>query len=493
MARNSFFKTKSVARIQAEAMQSPLVRTLGPANLVLLGIGCIIGTGIFVLTGQAAANYAGPAIVLSFVLAGLACAFAGLCYAELASTLPISGSAYTYTYATVGELFAWVMGLLLILEYGLAAATVAVGWSGYLVSLLGQFGIVVPAAVASADGGINLPAMFGALMMMALLVRGVGESAAVNNIVVAVKVSVVVLFIGIGALYIDPANWHPFIPDPVELTVNGAAHMAFGWDGIARAASIVFFAYIGFEAVSTAAQEAKDPQRSMPIGILGSLVVCTVLYVLTAAVLTGVVPYSELNVPAPMAVAADHIGIGWFPTVVKLGALMGMTSVMLVLMYGQTRIFYIMSRDGLIPPVFSVVHSRFHTPWINTLIVGAIIALAAAFTPLSVLGDMVSFGTLTAFVIVCYSVIYMRRSHPELIRPFRTPFHPWIPLLGMLFCGALVLTFEARYFAMIGIWLGIGLLFYLFYGRHHSKLASGEEPLPADSDFVHKEHEQGTE
>jgi basic amino acid/polyamine antiporter, APA family len=497
-----YLATKSVARIQEEAMQSKLLRTLGPWNLVSLGIGCIIGTGIFVLTGQAAANYAGPAIIISFVISGTACAFAGLCYAELASTLPISGSAYTYTYATMGEIFAWIMGLLLILEYGVAASTVAVGWSGYMVSLLNQFGLHIPAVLTSAYGQsvhlangrtasalFNMPAMLGALAVMLLLVRGVSESATVNNIIVFIKVSVVVAFVAIGVSYINPANWVPFIPPVAQISNGGAMHQAFGFDGVLRAASIVFFAYVGFEAVSTAAQETRNPQRNMPIGILGSLIICTILYMLTSAVLTGVVPYAQLNVPDPMAVAADHMGLGWFSTFVKLGALMGMTSVMLVLMYGQTRIFYIMSRDGLMPPLFSRVHSRFHTPWINTLLVGVIIAIASALTPLSVLGDMVSFGTLMAFVMVCYSVIYLRRRHAELHRPFRTPFYPWVPILGMLSCFGLIMTFEASYFRMIGLWLAAGMLFYIFYGRHHSRLIHEEKPLPADQDFVKQEHE----
>ncbi len=391
---------KTVQQIQSEAQSHALKRSLGKWNLVSLGIGCIIGAGIFVMTGTAAAQHAGPAILLSFVFTGIACAFVGLCYAELASVLPISGSAYTYAYATLGEVIAWVMGWLLILEYGVAASTVAVGWSGYINSFLLNFHIMIPPELTTAvnqavtvtdifrdqfaakgyhftpdgtgtllsasgqvvRGMFNLPAFLGIVMVGTLLVIGVSESAKVNNIIVFVKLLVVCMFIGIGAFYVHPANWHPFIPAKEAAGV-------YGWGGIFRAASIIFFAYVGFEAVSTAAQEARNPQKDMPFGILGSLFICTVLYIGVAAVLTGIVPYKLLNVADPMAVAVDHIGLGWFSLVIKIGAITGLSSVMLVLLYGQTRIFYIMGRDGLLPDFFCAVHPKFHTPYLNTIVV----------------------------------------------------------------------------------------------------------------------------
>ena len=395
-----YFVRKSMATIQAEGNNHDMKRELSALNLVSLGIGCIIGAGIFVLTGQAAAQHAGPAIILSFVIAGLACAFAALCYAELASVLPVSGSAYTYAYATLGESVAWAMGWLLILEYGLASATVAVGWSGYVSSLLKEFGLIIPKTLSQpyfelvngslqASGGFNLPAIIGILAVTALLVVGVSESAKVNNFIVAVKLFVVLAFIGVGVFYIDTNNWHPFIPENIG---DGK----FGVDGILKGAGVIFFAYIGFEAVSTAAQEAKNPQRDMPIGILGSLVICTILYMAVSAVLTGIVSYKELNVPDPMAVAVDKINIPMLSMLIKLGAVMGLSSVMLVLVYGQTRIFYMMSKDGLIPQIFSKLHEKYKTPYINTIIVGIVVAIAASLTPISVLGDLVSMGTLFA-------------------------------------------------------------------------------------------------
>ena len=502
---SQLFLKKSVQRIQQEGMQSELKRSLGPWNLVSLGIGCIIGAGIFVMTGTAAAQHAGPAIILSFVLAGIVCAFTGLCYAELASVLPVSGSAYTYAYATLGEIFAWVMGWLLVLEYGLAASTVAVGWSGYLVSFLKDFGIFIPPQFAQPwgipitlengdiiHGIINLPALFGILGVTTLLVIGVSESAKVNNIIVAVKVSVVLAFIVIGAFYVNPDNWVPFIPE------NTGVDGEFGWSGVFRAASIIFFAYVGFEAVSTAAAEAKDPQKDMPFGIIGSLVVCTLLYMGVSAVLTGVVPYSDLNVPDPMAVAVDQIGLGWFSFIIKVGAIMGLSSVMLVLVYGQTRIFYTMARDGLLPQPFCKVHTRFHTPYINTIVVGILVAFAAALTPIGVLGDLVSLGTIAAFSIVCLSVLFLRRTQPDLHRPFRTPFMPWVPIGGLISCGALVFGMfssesGAHIAKFMAVFLAIGFVIYFSYGRKHSRLAHGDKPLEGDPEFVVHEHEPQTD
>lgn len=485
MNLNRYFIKKPIAQIQSESQSHGLKRSLGALNLVSLGIGCIIGAGIFVLTGKAAAQHAGPAIMLSFVLAGMACAFAALCYAELASVLPVSGSAYTYAYATLGEVFAWAMGWLLILEYGLASATVAVGWSGYIVSFLRDFGILIPpewanplgmalsgpdgqplltAAGAPLVGIFNLPAALAVFAVTALLIVGVSESAKVNNLIVMVKLAVVVLFISVGVFYIEPQNWTPFIP---ENTGPGQ----YGLEGVLKAAGVIFFAYIGFEAVSTAAQEAKNPQRDMPIGILGSLAICTVLYMAVSAVLTGIVPYAALNVPDPIAVAVDKIGLGWLSFLIKVGAIMGLSSVMLVLVYGQTRIFYTMSRDGLIPDFFSTLHTRFKTPYINTLLVGAGVAMAAGLTPISILGDLVSMGTLFAFTIVCFSVIYLRFKEPNLPRPFRVPFSPVFPLLGMVFCIYLMYGLGAEVFIRLKLWFLGGIAIYLCYGQFKSRLA----------------------
>lgn len=484
-----YFVRKSIESIQEESSNTQLKRTLSALNLVSLGIGCIIGAGIFVLTGQAAAEYAGPAIVISFILSGLACAFAGLCYAELASALPVSGSAYTYAYATLGETLAWAMGWLLILEYGLASSTVAVGWSGYLASFLKDFGLIIPPELSqpyldliadpahpgqkilAATGHFNLPAFLGIMMVTALLIIGVSESAKVNNVIVFVKLFVVLTFICVGVFYVNPANWHPFIP---ENTGPGQ----YGFDGILRGAGVIFFAYIGFEAVSTAAQEAKNPQRDMPIGILGSLFICTALYIVVSLVLTGIVPYKELKVPDPMAVAIDKIDIPWLtfghwrllPILVKLGAVMGLSSVMLVLVYGQTRIFYMMGKDSLIPQVFCKLHSRFKTPYLNTLIVGIIVSLSAACVPISVLGNLVSMGTLFAFCIVCFSVMYLRYTRPDLPRTFKTPFMPVIPLLGIAACGYLIYGIGWDIFLKLRYYFLGGIVVYFAYSQFTSKL-----------------------
>lgn len=483
---------KSVEQVQQETATSELKRSLGPWNLVFLGVGCIIGAGIFVRTGNAAALHAGPAVLLSFVVAGVVCGLAGLCYAELSSTLPVSGSAYTYSYTTLGEFAAWIMGSLLLLEYGLAASVVAVGWSGYMVSLLGDMGIHIPAALTGpaghakelADGSIvttlfNLPAFLVCVVLSLLLVLGVSESAKFNNVIVAIKVSVITAFILVGGYMVLSnfdtlsANWSPFIPEPT------GEKGEYGWSGVMRAASIVFFAYIGFEAVSTAGQEAKNPQRDMPIGILGSLFVCTVLYILVSIVLTLVVNYKDLDVPDPVAVAVDSFGPqwAWFAATIKVGAIIGLTSVILVLMYGQTRIFYTMARDGLMPAVFARVHKKYRTPWINTLVVGVLVAIAAGFFDINTLGDMTSVGTLAAFGIVCFTVIWLRRSHPELPRGFRVPFYPVLPILGVLSCFGLILSVENRVLVFFA-WFMIGaVVLYFVYGMHNSRLAKGEPRL----------------
>jgi APA family basic amino acid/polyamine antiporter len=613
------FLRKSVDQIQSEYDRSELKRTLGPVNLVLLGIGCIIGAGIFVRTGNAAALHAGPAVMLSFVVAGLVCAFAGLCYAELASALPVSGSAYTYSYTTLGEFPAWLMGSLLLLEYGLAASVVAVGWSGYVVSFLHDIQLIIPpeltqpmgkalllqatnfsitdphlvlggvqatladgslvqfsgssevilpgvhggvlppdttlnavadgyalsasaglplgetatlpllsearalpvladggfgaaldlpagtevtlaagaepslstgtaisleAGAAVANGMMNLPAAVVVLMMTGLLVFGVSESATVNNIIVAIKVTVIVAFIAIGALFVNPDNWVPFIPEPTGEPGK------FGVDGVMRAASIVFFAYIGFEAVSTAGQEAKNPKRDLPIGILGSLVVCTILYMGTAAVLTGVMNYTLLDDPAPVAKAVDEFGPQWrwFAMAIKIGAIAGLTSVILVLMYGQTRIFYTMSRDGLLPSGFARIHPVFKTPWLNTLIVGVLVALAATVFDINTLGDLTSVGTLAAFAIVCVSVMWLRQARPDLPRSFKVPFYPITPILGILSCVYLITTVEMRVLQFF-VWFVLGaVIVYFLYGIRKSKLAHGERVVghePPAMDLPH--------
>lgn len=471
---------KSVAQIQQEASSHQLSRSLGKWNLLSLGIGCIIGAGIFVMTGAAAANHAGPAIMLSFVLAGFACAFAGLCYAELASVLPVSGSAYTYAYATLGEVFAWIMGWLLVLEYGLAASTVAVGWSGYVVSFLAQIGVEISPIYTHATGAIvkladgseaealfNLPAFAVVWAITILLTLGVKESANVNNVIVAIKMFVIIAFILIGVFYINTDNWAPFIPEN-----EGAGK--YGVSGIFRAASIIFFAYVGFEAVSTAAAEAKNPQKDIPFGIIGSLLVCTLLYMCVSAVLTGVVNYRELSVPDPMAVAVDAIGLKWFAFIIKIGAIAGLSSVVLVLLFGQTRVFYTMSNDGLLPQFFSKVHPKTQTPYINTLVVGAAVSLGAGLLPIEKLGDLVSLGTLAAFSIVCFSVFWLHIKEPNLERPYNTPFKPFIPLAGIATCGGLIYTMIStmHYDTKLQflVFLGIGAALYLGYGMHHSKL-----------------------
>jgi len=457
---NRLLIKKSIDQVQREASTGHLKRTLGPINLVLLGIGCIIGAGIYVITGTAAANFAGPAVMLSFIIAGMACAFAGLCYAELASTMPVAGSAYTYSYTTLGEIFAWTMGWLLVLEYGVAAATVAAGWSGNVVSLLADFGVVlpttlttsyvnaVPAAVGSGftfvtGAGFNIVAAIGILAVTALLVLGVSESAKVNNVIVFIKVGILLLFIGMGVAYVNVENWQPLIP-PNE----GGFH--YGIPGVFRAASVIFFAYVGFEAVSTAAAEAKNPARDIPIGILGSLVVCTIIYMATAAVLTGIVPFRELGVAAPIALAVDRMEMPWFSLLIKVGTIAGLTSVMLILTYGQSRIFYAIARDGLLPRVFSLLHKKFRTPWAGTLILGVGIAVLASMLPIGILGDLVSLGTACAFGIVSLSVMYLRTARSDLIRPFRVP-------LG----GGLVSQPVAILIGTAMAFLGLGFFRYL--------------------------------
>ncbi|MGI4789931.1 MAG: amino acid permease [Janthinobacterium lividum] len=457
---NRYLAKKSLEDLQAQDTEGEsLKRSLGPGHLLALGIGAIIGAGIFVLTGHAAAQYAGPAIILSFILGGIACTFAGLCYAEFAALIPIAGSAYTYSYATLGELVAWIIGWDLILEYALGSATVAVGWAGYVSSFLHDLGINLPHI-----HGFNLPAMIGVLGVTALLGFGTKESTSFNAVIVVVKLVVIAAFLAFGIGHIHPANWHPFLP------ANTGQFGHFGLSGVLRGAGVIFFAYIGFDAVSTAAQEAKNPQKDMPIGILGSLAVCTVLYILVAGTLTGIVSYKLLNVPDPIAVGVGAIGLGWLTEMVKVGVIAGLSSVMLVLMYGQTRIFYTMASDGLLPSIFSRLSPRFQTPTVATWLLGIIVSLIAAFVPLALLGELVSIGTLFAFALVCAGVLYLRSTQPELHRPFCCPGLPVVPVLGILSCLYLIVGLPGATQLRLVIWLALGFIVYFGYSRHHSKL-----------------------
>jgi basic amino acid/polyamine antiporter, APA family len=492
----SIFATKSIERIKSEAAASgehSLRRVLGPINLVTLGIGAIIGTGIFVLTGQAAAQYAGPAIVLSMVLAGIASALAGLCYSEFAATVPIAGSAYTYGYATLGEFFAWVIGWDLILEYALGAATVAVGWSGHLGSFLNDFlGVHIPPAFAAApctlinmpgcspEAIINLPAVLITLAVTALIVIGVKESANVNAVIVMVKVAVVLIVILGGAAYVNSANWQPFIPE------NTGRFGEYGWSGVLRGAGVIFFAYIGFDAVSVAAQEARNPQKDMPIGILGSLVVCTILYILVSGIMVGLVPYKDmLGSAAPMVVAiraaeAASGGSGLLrimTMLVEVGAIAGLSSVMVVMMMAQPRIFYAMANDGLLPPFAKRIHPRFRTPHVTSMITGVLVALAAGFTPIGALGELVSIGTLMAFVIVSVGIIFLRYQRPDLERPFKTPGVPFVPALSALVSLALMAGLPGETWLRLVIWMAIGIVIYFAYGYKHSEVRKADAAL----------------
>jgi basic amino acid/polyamine antiporter, APA family len=503
LMRRKIFTTKPIEQILDESdSKTGLKRTLTATNLTTLGIGAIIGAGIFVITGQAAAQYAGPAILISFIISGVACAFAGLCYAEFASMIPIAGSAYTYAYATMGEFFAWLIGWDLILEYLFAASTVSVGWSGYVVSFLKDFGINIPAYLTAATGStliyvkdmgwvsetsnlikelagkgidaallpqqtalLNLPAMFVIALLTILLVIGIKESANFNNIMVIVKVSVIILFIALGFFFVKSANWKPFIPP------NTGEFGHFGWSGIFRAAGVIFFAYIGFDAVSTAAQESKNPKRDMPIGIMGSLGISTVLYILVAIVLTGIVSYTSLNVADPMAVGVNALGSSmfWLRPIIKIAAIAGLSSVILVMMLGQPRIFFSMSNDGLLPPVFSKVHPKYRTPYVSTILTGSVAIILAGILPISVLSELVSIGTLLAFVIVCIGVIVMRKTKPDIPRPFRTPWVPLVPILGAVVCLAQMLALPFDTWLRLIIWMIIGFAIYFFYSVKHSK------------------------
>jgi len=510
--RSGLFIRKSLDVLRAEAAddQHGLRRALGAVNLVLLGIGAIIGAGIFVLTGAGAAQFAGPAIVLSFVVAGVVAAFAGLCYAEFAALIPVAGSAYTYGYATLGEIFAWIIGWDLILEYAFGAAAVAVGWSGYVNSLLQDHGIVIAPALTASPGtelvlyhgrweplaaiktllgaqhlgevdvaatlaalphvtsSFNVIALVAILVITGVLIIGIKESANINGAIVLLKLGVLITFIGLAGAYllrnpeVAAANWTPFIPP------NTGAFGSFGLSGIARGAAFIFFAYVGFDAVSTAAQEARQPQRDVPIGILGSLAVCTVLYIVVSGLLTGLLPYASLNVSDPVARGIDATGVAWGRLLVKVGAVAGLTSTMLVMLLGQSRVFFSMSHDGLLPRWGSLIHPRFRTPYVATAVVGAVVAVFAALVPIGILGELVSIGTLLAFVIVCAGIIVLRRRSPELHRPFRTPWVPLVPALGILTSFAVMLSLPLDTWIRLAVWLVLGMALYFGYGRRHS-------------------------
>jgi basic amino acid/polyamine antiporter, APA family len=507
----NLFRRKTITALQAEAAgDHSLKRALGAVNLTALGIGAIIGTGIFVLTGTVAAQNAGPAVILSFVAAGIASVFAALCYSEFASLVPMAGSAYTYGYATLGELFAWIIGWDLILEYAVGAITVAVGWSGYVVSFLRDFGITVPPQFSAARGTelidlpaaaaaalkvrpgwtalapmadqirkaglaagsmahataiFNLPAVIIVFIVTTLLVIGIKESANFNSLIVIIKIGVVVLFIVGAAHAVNPANWHPFIPP----NTGQAGH--FGWSGVLTGGGIVFFAYIGFDAVSTAAQEAKNPQRDMPIGIIGSLLVCTLFYLLVSGIATGVVPYQQMDVPDPIALAADHAGMGWMARVIKLGAIAGLSSVILVMMLGQSRVFYSMARDGLLPPLISRVHPRFQTPWVGTVITGLFVAFFSAVFTVRDAGSLCSIGTLLAFVIVSVGILVLRVREPDLPRTFKTPWVWFVAPAGAVSAILLMYGLPWPTWRRLLVWFAVGMVVYFLYGIRHSKLA----------------------
>ncbi len=469
-------KTLAELEIQADSNHNSLKRHLNATNLTLLGVGCVIGAGIFVLTGTAAALHAGPAVALSFIISAFGCLLAGLCYAEFSSMIPVSGSAYTYGYATMGEFVAWIIGWDLILEYLFGSATVAVGWAGYVTSFFADFGIVIPKALCQspfvfdhagwhASGAIiNFPAVFIIGVMTTLLVIGIKESAKFNNIIVLIKVTVILLFIGFGISHINVANWHPFIP------ANTGTFGQFGWSGVLTAAAVVFFAYVGFDAVSTTSQEAINPKRDVPRGILFSLLICTVLYIAVSMVLTGILNYKYLNVEAPIALAINSAGadLVWLRPIIKIGAIAGLSSVVLVLLLGQSRVFFTMASDGLLWKSFAKTHSKYKTPHITTIVTGCVAAFFAGLFPIGLLGEMVSIGTLLAFVIVSVGIIILRKSEPTAIRGFKTPWVPFVPILGALVCFAQMASLPIDTWIRLISWMLIGFVIYFTYGRKHS-------------------------
>ena len=471
------FVTKRLDSLDAAADKPGLKRHLGPFGLIALGVGMIVGAGLFSLTGIAAGANAGPAVTLSFLVAALGCAFAGMCYSELSTMIPVSGSAYTYAYATLGELVAWIIGWDLVLEYAVGASAVAVSWSKYALSLLHDFGIAFPAALtigpfetvklaggATQSGAINLPAIFVVVALSLLLMRGIRESSSVNNVIVVIKLAIVAVFVAVGFSYIDWHNYTPFIPP------NAGTFGEYGWSGVLRGAGVIFFAYIGFDAVSTAAQETRNPQRTMPIGILGSLALCTVLYVAFAFVLTGMLNYAQMKGDAaPVATAIDRTPFPWLQMLIKIGILCGFTSVILVALLGQSRVAFSMAEDGLLPRGFARVHPRWRTPWRANLAFMVFGSLLAGFVPISLLAHMTSIGTLLAFVIVCAGVLVLRRTRPDLPRPYRTPLVPLVPILGILTCATMMVSLGPANWWRLVVWLAIGLVIYFLYGRSHSR------------------------
>lgn len=462
MANDSVFRTKPIDQLITESTEGKsLKKVLGAFELTMLGIGAIIGTGIFVLTGITAANYSGPALIISFIISGLACGFAALCYAEFAAMVPVAGSAYTYGYAALGEFWAWIIGWDLILEYAVAIAAVAIGWSGYIVTLLQSAGINPPTALIAAPhqpgGFINLPALLIIAVITVLLIIGVKESATVNNVIVGIKITVVLLFIAIGVWHVHPSNWSPFMP--------------YGWSGVFKGAAVIFFAYIGFDAVSTAAEEVKNPQKDLPRGIIASLIICTILYIIVSAILTGMVPYLKFkDTSAPVAFALQQVGINWGSALVSVGAVCGITSVLLVMMFGQTRVFFAMSRDGLLPKVFGEVHPKFGTPVKSTLLVGIVTGVTAAFVPIGAVAELTNIGTLAAFIIVSIAVVVLRKKRPDIHRSFKCPGAPVTPILSVIFCAYLIWNLPHITHIRFVVWLILGMFVYFLYSRKHSTL-----------------------
>jgi len=466
MTRKIFWKKSINQLTEITEGDKGLKRVLGTPGLLLMGIGAIIGAGIFILTGIASAFYAGPGVIISFLIAGVACLFTALCYAEFASMIPVAGSAYTYSYVTLGELLAWIIGWDLILEYLVIVAAVAVGWSGYIVNIFTSLGLILPAQLINppgVEGGlINIPAVIVIVGITWLLVRGAKQSSQVNTVIVIIKLSVILLFLTIGVNYINPANYHPFLP--------------YGWSGVFKGAAIIFFAYIGFDAITTAAEEVKNPRKTFPIAILGSLLISSILYIAVSGVLNGILPYYMYKeTAAPVAFALAKLGIHWADIVISIGALCGITSVLLVSFFGQSRVFFAMSRDGLLPEFFSRIHKDFRTPTNGILIVGIVASVIAAFLPITALAELVNIGTLAAFIIVSASIIILRRTRPELKRPFKTPLVPLVPILAIIFCFFLVTELPTITHIRFVIWLAIGLLIYYFYGRKNSLLTGNNK------------------
>ncbi|MGD1149393.1 MAG: amino acid permease [Thermoanaerobaculaceae bacterium] len=508
--KRQLLATKPLAMLLEEMKgENRLRRILGPIQLTSLGVGAIIGTGIFVLTGKAAHDNAGPALILSFVVSGIACVFAALCYAEFASMVPVAGSAYTYAYATMGELFAWIIGWDLVLEYTVVSATVAHGWSAYFQDFIGIFGHHVPHALAGAPFDYNpalghvvstgewfdLPAIVITIVIAAILVKGIRESASFNATIVGIKLAIVLFVIVVGAFYVNPANWHPFAPFGFTgisffgKTVLGQSDAGGQPLGMLAGAAIIFFAYIGFDSVSTHAEEAKRPHRDVPIGIIASLFVCTFLYIVVSAVLTGMVRYDRIDINAPVSDAFRQVGLPWAQGIVSLGALAGITSVLLVMMLSQPRVLLAIARDGLLPQsFFGAVHERFRTPWKSTILTGIVVAILGAFLPLRILAELTNIGTLLAFVMVCVSVLIMRYTNPNAERPFRAPFGKVVPILGIAFCLLLMFSLPGKNWLRLFVWLLVGLVIYFWYGRHHSALAELRasqaltEPVPMLAD-----------